>query len=108
MAGQTGIDVARLLTWALGVVVFFNDYVNSVIVGNASRELTAKHKVSREKLAWVMDATSAPMATLESLQGSSTVALVTTSALIAPMLDSLGLGSELGRTLPSWRSGPVP
>ncbi len=53
-----------LLTWTLGVVVFFNDYVNSVIVGNASRELTAKHKVSREKLAWVMDATSAPMATI--------------------------------------------
>lgn len=36
---------------------------------------------------------------LKSAQGSSTVALVTTSALVAPMLDSLGLGSELGRTL---------
>lgn len=53
-----------LLTWALGVLIFFNDYVNSVIVGNASRELTAKQNVSREKLAWVMDATSAPMATI--------------------------------------------
>lgn len=36
---------------------------------------------------------------LKTAQGSSTVALVTTSALVAPMLDSLGLGSELGRTL---------
>ncbi|RKR07660.1 transporter (NhaC family) [Kushneria sinocarnis] len=53
-----------LLTWALGVIIFFNDYVNSVIVGNATRELTARQRISREKLAWVMDATSAPMATL--------------------------------------------
>ncbi|WNK19930.1 GntP family permease [Halomonas piscis] len=36
---------------------------------------------------------------LKSAQGSSTVALVTTSALVAPMLDSLGLGSDMGRTL---------
>lgn len=36
---------------------------------------------------------------LKSAQGSSTVALVTTSALVAPMLDSLGLGSDIGRTL---------
>lgn len=53
-----------LLTWLLGVVIFFNDYVNSVIVGNASRDLAARHNVSREKLAWTIDATSAPMATL--------------------------------------------
>ncbi|HCR96885.1 MULTISPECIES: GntP family permease [Halomonas] len=36
---------------------------------------------------------------LKTAQGSSTVALVTTSALVAPMLDSLGLGSDIGRTL---------
>ncbi|GAA3896009.1 GntP family permease [Halomonas cibimaris] len=36
---------------------------------------------------------------LKSAQGSSTVALVTTSALVAPMLDALGLGSDMGRTL---------
>ncbi|WP_110668137.1 Na+/H+ antiporter NhaC family protein [Salinicola halophilus] len=53
-----------LLTWLLGMVIFFNDYVNSVIVGNATRDLTARQGVSREKLAWVIDATSAPMATI--------------------------------------------
>ncbi|QEA38550.1 Na+/H+ antiporter NhaC family protein [Pistricoccus aurantiacus] len=53
-----------LLTWALGMLIFFNDYVNSVIVGNASRDVTARQRVSREKLAWVLDSTSAPMATL--------------------------------------------
>ncbi|WNL38090.1 Na+/H+ antiporter NhaC family protein [Halomonas sp. PAMB 3232] len=59
-SGRTSL----LLTWALGMVIFFNDYVNSVIVGNATRDLTARQRQSREKLAWVMDATSAPMATL--------------------------------------------
>ena len=55
---------AQLLTWGLGLVIFFNDYVNSVIVGNAARDLTARHRVSREKLAYLLDSTSAPMATL--------------------------------------------
>lgn len=55
---------AQLLTWLLGLVIFFNDYVNSVIVGNATRDLTGEHRVSREKLAYLLDSTSAPMATL--------------------------------------------
>src|SRR5699024_5071713 len=37
---------------------------NSVIVGNASKDITGKNKVSREKLAYVLDSTSAPMATI--------------------------------------------
>ena len=55
---------SQLLTWALGLIIFFNDYVNSVIVGNATRDLTGEHRVSREKLAYLLDSTSAPMATL--------------------------------------------
>ena len=54
---------SQLLAWVLGIVVFFNDYANSVIVGNASRDINAKYKVSREKLAYILDATAAPMAT---------------------------------------------
>lgn len=53
-----------LVAWLLGMLIFFNDYVNSIIVGNATRDVTARQKVSREKLAWVLDSTSAPMATL--------------------------------------------
>src|SRR5699024_2227123 len=52
------------LPYILGILVFFNDYANSVIVGNASKDITGKNKVSREKLAYVLDATSAPMATI--------------------------------------------
>src|SRR5690625_3305343 len=52
------------LPYVLGILVFFNDYANSVIVGNASKDITGKNKVSREKLAYVLDTTSAPMATI--------------------------------------------
>lgn len=54
----------QLLPYFLGLIIFFNDYVNSVIVGNASKDITAKHKISREKLSYIIDSTSAPMATI--------------------------------------------
>ncbi|MGY0692049.1 Na+/H+ antiporter NhaC family protein [Virgibacillus sp. FSP13] len=54
----------QFLPYFLGIIIFFNDYVNSVIVGNASKDITAKHKISREKLSYILDSTAAPMATL--------------------------------------------
>lgn len=53
-----------MLAYFLGILIFFNDYVNSVIVGNATKDIAAKYKMSREKLAYILDATAAPMATL--------------------------------------------
>src|SRR5699024_12250433 len=52
------------LPYMLGILIFFNDYVNSVIVGNASKDITGEKKVSREKLSYILDTTSAPMATI--------------------------------------------
>src|SRR5690625_5697562 len=52
------------LPYILGILDFFNDYANSVIVGNASKDITGKNKESREKVAYVLDSTSAPMATI--------------------------------------------
>ncbi|PAV30859.1 sodium:proton antiporter [Virgibacillus profundi] len=54
----------QMLSYFLGIIIFFNDYVNSVIVGNATKDITAKHKVSREKLSYIIDSTAAPMATI--------------------------------------------
>ncbi|MGC9311636.1 MAG: Na+/H+ antiporter NhaC family protein, partial [Sediminispirochaetaceae bacterium] len=54
---------SQLFTWILGIVIFFNDYANSVITGNASKDINAEFRVSREKLSYIMDATAAPMAT---------------------------------------------
>jgi len=53
-----------LLPYFLGVLIFFNDYVNSIIVGNATKDITGENNVSREKLAYILDSTSAPMATI--------------------------------------------
>lgn len=52
---------AQLFTWILGLCVFFDDYANSLIVGPIMRPLMDKLKVSREKLAFVVDATAAPV-----------------------------------------------
>src|SRR5690625_7369784 len=37
------------LAYFLGMIIFFNDYVNSVIVGNATKDITAKHKMRSEE-----------------------------------------------------------
>ncbi|WP_458405712.1 Na+/H+ antiporter NhaC family protein [Methanobrevibacter sp.] len=53
---------AQLFTWILGLCVFFDDYANSLIVGPIMRPVMDKLKVSRQKLAFVVDATAAPVA----------------------------------------------
>ncbi len=53
---------AQLFTWLLGLCVFFDDYANSLIVGPIMRPVMDKLKVSRQKLAFVVDATAAPVA----------------------------------------------
>jgi len=53
---------SQLITWLLGVLIFFDDYANTLIVGNTMRSVTDKHKVSREKLAYIVDSTAAPVA----------------------------------------------
>lgn len=55
---------AQLISWLLGILVFFDDYANSLIVGPIMRPIADKLKVSREKLAFVVDATAAPIAGL--------------------------------------------
>ena len=54
----------QLSTWFLGVVIFFDDYANALIVGNTMRPVTDKLRISREKLAYIVDATSAPVASV--------------------------------------------
>ena len=55
---------AQLVTWLAGLAVFFDDYANTLIVGNTMRPLTDRLKISREKLAYIVDSTAAPVATL--------------------------------------------
>ncbi|MDK2787255.1 MAG: tetracycline resistance efflux pump [Epulopiscium sp.] len=52
---------AMLSTFALGILIFVDDYFNCLTVGNVMRPITDKHKVSRAKLAYIVDATAAPI-----------------------------------------------
>ncbi len=52
---------AMLATFVLGVLIFIDDYFNCLTVGSVMRPLTDRHKISRAKLAYIIDATAAPV-----------------------------------------------
>ncbi|NLW65646.1 MAG: Na+/H+ antiporter NhaC family protein [Clostridiales bacterium] len=52
---------AMLATFALGVLIFVDDYFNCLTVGSVMRPVTDSHKISRAKLAYLIDATAAPV-----------------------------------------------
>ena len=54
----------QLAASGLGVAIFFDDYANTLIVGNTMRPITDRLRVSREKLAYLVDSTAAPIASL--------------------------------------------
>ncbi len=59
-----GPESSQFVTWLLGVAIFFDDYANTLIVGNTMRSVTDKFRVSREKLAYIVDSTAAPVAAI--------------------------------------------
>ena len=52
---------AKLATALLGVLIFIDDYFNCLTVGTVMRPITDKHKIAREKLAYLIDSTAAPI-----------------------------------------------
>jgi len=52
----------QVATWLMGLLIFFDDYTNTLVVGNTMRPITDRVKISREKLAYIVDSTSAPVA----------------------------------------------
>ena len=69
ITGANSAKRGQLAVWSLGLLIFFDDYSNTLVVGNTSRSITDRLRISREKLAYIVDSTAAPLAT---------VALVTT------------------------------
>lgn len=53
-----------LSTYFLGIAIFFDDYANTLVVGNTMRSVTDKLRISREKLAYIVDSTAAPVAAI--------------------------------------------
>ncbi|MEO1972193.1 MAG: Na+/H+ antiporter NhaC family protein, partial [Pirellulaceae bacterium] len=54
----------QLATWGLGLIIFIDDYANSLLLGHTMRPVTDRLKISREKLAYLVDSTAAPVAGL--------------------------------------------
>ena len=54
VAGQVSV-------WLMGLMIFFDDYANTLVVGNTARPITDRLKISREKLAYIVDSTAAPV-----------------------------------------------
>lgn len=82
----------QLAAWLMGVIIFFDDYANTLIVGNTFRPLTDKLRISREKLAFIVDSTAAPVAS---------IALISTwigfeVGLIADGMQAAGAGGSPG------------
>ncbi|WP_263079692.1 Na+/H+ antiporter NhaC family protein [Endozoicomonas sp. Mp262] len=69
---------SQLLTVLLGILIFIDDYFNSLAVGNISRPLTDRHRISRAKLAYLIDSTAAPVCVLTPVSswGAYIIALI--------------------------------
>ncbi|MUV38979.1 uncharacterized protein JNUCC1_02851 [Lentibacillus sp. JNUCC-1] len=82
---------AQGTTMLFGIIIFFEDYFNALTVGSVMRSVTDKMRVSREKLAYIVDSTSAPMCLLAPV--STWVVFV--MGLIGAQFVALGMdGSE--------------
>ncbi len=82
----------QVATTLLGFVIFFDDYANTMIVGNTMRPIADKLKITRAKLAYLVDSTAAPVAT---------VALIST--WIGAMV---GYIADASATMPGYEAAP--
>ena len=85
-----GPRTTQVITAVMGTIIFIGDYSNAMLVGPTMRPITDKYKVSREKLAYIVDSTSAPIAGL---------AFVSTwigyeVGLFQAVADNIGLNSD--------------
>ena len=55
---------AQILTWILGLIICIDDYFNALVIGEVSKPITDQYNVSRAKLAYIIDSTSAPVVIL--------------------------------------------
>ena len=59
----------QLIAWLMGMFVYFSDYFSPLFVGSTMRSLSDRFKISREKLAYICDSTSAPVSILVPITG---------------------------------------
>jgi Na+/H+ antiporter NhaC len=73
---------SMLVTWFLGMVLFIDDYLNAIAIGNSMKKVTDKFKVSRAMLSYVVDSTAAPTCVL--------VPISTWAVFFAAVLETTG------------------
>ena len=75
---------AQLATFALGILIFIDDYFNCLTVGSVMLPVTDNHKVSRAKLSYLIDATAAPICMIAPISSwAAAVAIATNGTAIA-------------------------
>jgi len=84
---------ARLMAWAVGSVIFIESNITVLVAGSLARPLFDRHRVSREKLAYLIDSTSAPICVL--------IPLNAWGAYVLGILGTLGVADALGVFLDS-------
>lgn len=81
---------AQLMTWILGLIIMIDDYFNALVIGEVSKPVTDQYNVSRAKLAYIIDSTSAPVVIL--------MPVSTWGAYIIGLIGGLFAGTTYGKT----------
>ncbi|QTN00209.1 Na+/H+ antiporter NhaC family protein [Sediminibacillus dalangtanensis] len=74
---------AQLMPAVLGVIIFIDDYFNSLAVGQIARPLTDRHRISRAKLAYFIDSTSAPITVISPISSWGAYIIGTLGSILA-------------------------
>lgn len=77
---------ALLGCWVMGIILFVDDYLNSLAVGTSMRKVTDRFKTSREMLAYVVDSTAAPISVL--------IPISTWAVFFGALLESNGVAED--------------
>ncbi|QEN04278.1 Na+/H+ antiporter NhaC family protein [Thiospirochaeta perfilievii] len=86
----TDVRSTQLATALMGIAIFFDDYANSIVVGNTMRPITDAQNISREKLAYIVDSSAAPVSSMAPI--STWIAMEL--GLIAAGLADVGLSGD--------------
>jgi Na+/H+ antiporter NhaC len=81
----------QLIAWFMGMFVYFSDYFSPLFVGSTMRNLSDRFKISREKLAYICDSTSAPVSILVPITGWA--------VLVASLLIGMGPIEDVGQAM---------
>jgi Na+/H+ antiporter NhaC len=91
----------QLSTFLAGLLIFFDDYANTLIVGNTLRPITDRLNISREKLSYLVDSTAAPVAAIVFVSTWAGYQISLIGDGLGAAAEQVGAGTALGTTLGS-------